>query len=62
MFILQFDALVAALPSSEGGEEAQLRRIAELQAENDAVGQELQRQLEAAGKFISLIESIRTHP
>ncbi|CAL5360794.1 unnamed protein product [Camellia sinensis] len=33
----QFDALVAALPLSEGGEEAQLKRIAELQAENDAV-------------------------
>ncbi|KAH1096037.1 hypothetical protein J1N35_012958 [Gossypium stocksii] len=47
----QFDALVAALPPSEGGEEAQLRRIAELQAENDAVGQELQKQLEAAGTF-----------
>ncbi|KAJ4703144.1 Mediator of rna polymerase ii transcription subunit 21 [Melia azedarach] len=45
----QFDALVAALPLAEGGEEAQLKRIAELQAENDAVGQELQRQLEAAG-------------
>ncbi|KAE7995448.1 hypothetical protein FH972_000237 [Carpinus fangiana] len=45
----QFDALVTALPLSEGGEEAQLKRIAELQAENDAVGQELQRQLEAAG-------------
>lgn len=28
---LQFDALVTALPLSEGGEEAQLRRIAELQ-------------------------------
>ncbi|KAL0398752.1 UNVERIFIED_CONTAM: Mediator of RNA polymerase II transcription subunit [Sesamum radiatum] len=35
----QFDALVAALPLSEGGEEAQLKRIAELQAENDAIGQ-----------------------
>ncbi|GJW36088.1 mediator of RNA polymerase II transcription subunit 21, partial [Tanacetum coccineum] len=45
----QFDALVAALPLSEGGEEAQLKRIAELQAENDLVGQELQKQLEAAG-------------
>ncbi|XP_057962017.1 mediator of RNA polymerase II transcription subunit 21 isoform X1 [Malania oleifera] len=72
----QFDVLVAALPLSEGGEEAQLKRIAELQvrnllgysfpihhcfytsifllhnfiqAENDAVGQELQKQLEAAG-------------
>jgi mediator of RNA polymerase II transcription subunit 21 len=29
--VLQFDALVTALPLSEGGEEAQLKRIAELQ-------------------------------
>ncbi|PIN21154.1 RNA polymerase II holoenzyme and mediator subcomplex, subunit SURB7/SRB7 [Handroanthus impetiginosus] len=29
----QFDALVAALPLSEGGEEAQLKRIAELQVQ-----------------------------
>lgn len=71
--------MIAALPLSEGGEEAQLKRIAELQvqdfiismkttetlkvvlliffscfelylqAENDFVGQELQKQLEAAG-------------
>lgn len=81
-FFVQFDALVAALPLAEGGEEAQLKRIAELQvlcyvlvapsqvlpcaysflafsciscqAENDAVGQELQRQLEAAGNFLNL--------
>ncbi|XP_016477606.1 mediator of RNA polymerase II transcription subunit 21-like isoform X3 [Nicotiana tabacum] len=45
----QFDALVAALPLSDGCEEAQLKRIAELQAESDVVGQELQKQLEAAG-------------
>ncbi|CAL8991034.1 unnamed protein product [Prunus brigantina] len=44
----QFDALVAALPLSEGGEEAQLKRIAQLEAENDAVGQQLEKQLEAA--------------
>ncbi|KAJ0080221.1 hypothetical protein Patl1_23519 [Pistacia atlantica] len=50
----QFDALVAALPLAEGGEEAQLKRIAELQSENDAVGQELQRQLEAAGELSNL--------
>ncbi|KAK6269002.1 hypothetical protein QUC31_013162 [Theobroma cacao] len=50
-YFQEFDALVAVLPSSEGGEEAQLRRIAELQAENDAVGQELQKQLEAASTF-----------
>lgn len=47
---MQFDALVAALPLSEGGEEAQLKRIAELQAENSVVGRELEKQLEAAGE------------
>ncbi|CAL1375401.1 unnamed protein product [Linum trigynum] len=51
----RFDALVTALPLSEGGEEAQLRRIAELQAENDAVGQELQKQLEAAEKALKQV-------
>ncbi|CAL5345727.1 unnamed protein product [Camellia sinensis] len=54
----QFDALVAALPLSEGGEEAQLKRIAELQAENDAVGQELQRQLEAAEKELKQVHDL----
>ncbi|XP_042477498.1 mediator of RNA polymerase II transcription subunit 21-like isoform X2 [Macadamia integrifolia] len=43
----QFDTLVNALPVSEG-DDAQLERIAALEAENEAVGQELQRQLEAA--------------
>ncbi|CAI0414366.1 unnamed protein product [Linum tenue] len=51
----RFDALVTALPLSEGGEEAQLKRIAELQAENDAVGQELQKQLEAAEKELKQV-------
>ncbi|KAL5773417.1 hypothetical protein ACOSP7_013006 [Xanthoceras sorbifolium] len=66
----QFDALVAALPLSEGGEEAQLKRIAELQCfivlvciltvqtENDAVGQELQRQLEAAEKELKQVQEL----
>ncbi|XP_022845618.1 mediator of RNA polymerase II transcription subunit 21-like isoform X3 [Olea europaea var. sylvestris] len=52
----QFDVLVAAIPLSDGDDEAaQLKRIAELQnkftgqAENDAIGQELQKQLDAAG-------------
>ncbi|KAI5330912.1 PREDICTED: mediator [Prunus dulcis] len=54
----QFDALVAALPLAEGGEEAQLKRIAELQAENDAVGQELQRQLEAAEKELKEVREL----
>ncbi|PQQ16039.1 mediator of RNA polymerase II transcription subunit 21 [Prunus yedoensis var. nudiflora] len=54
----QFDALVAALPLAEGGEEAQLKRIAELQAENDAVGQELQRQLEAAEKELMEVREL----
>lgn len=50
---LEFDALVAALPISVSGEEAQLKRISELQAENDAIGQELQKQLEAAEKELN---------
>lgn len=54
----QFDALVTALPLSEGGEEAQLKRIAELQAENDAVGQELQKQLEAAEKELKQVQEL----
>ncbi|XP_030972086.1 mediator of RNA polymerase II transcription subunit 21 [Quercus robur] len=54
----QFDALVAALPPAEGGEDVQLKRIAELQAENDAVGQELQRQLEAAEKELKEVQEL----
>ncbi|XP_073123262.1 mediator of RNA polymerase II transcription subunit 21 isoform X2 [Henckelia pumila] len=54
----QFDALVSALPLSEGGEEAQLKRIAELQAENDAIGQELQKQLEAAEKELKQVREL----
>ncbi|CAH1439986.1 unnamed protein product [Lactuca virosa] len=54
----QFDALVAALPLSEGGEEAQLTRIAQLQAENDLVGQELQKQLEAAEKELKQVREL----
>ncbi|KAF9618039.1 hypothetical protein IFM89_039474 [Coptis chinensis] len=54
----QFDALVAALPVSEGGEEAQLKRIAELKAENDAIGQELQKQLEAAEEELKQVQEL----
>ncbi|XP_028779561.1 mediator of RNA polymerase II transcription subunit 21 [Neltuma alba] len=54
----QFDALVAALPISEGGEEEQLKRIAELQAENDVIGQELQKQLEAAEKELNQVQEL----
>ncbi|KAI9088643.1 hypothetical protein K1719_029757 [Acacia pycnantha] len=54
----QFDALVAALPISEGGEEAQLKRITELQAENDIIGQELQKQLEAAEKELNQVQEL----
>lgn len=54
----QFDVLVAALPISDGGEEEQLKRIAELQAENDAVGQELQKQLEAADKELKQVQEL----
>lgn len=54
----QFDALVAALPVAEGGEEAQLKRIAELLAENDAVGHELQIQLEAAEEELMQVQDL----
>ncbi|XP_027175399.1 mediator of RNA polymerase II transcription subunit 21-like [Coffea eugenioides] len=54
----QFDLLVAALPLAEGGEEAQLKRIAELQAENDAVGLELQKQLEAAENELKQVQEL----
>ncbi|KAJ7970899.1 mediator of RNA polymerase II transcription subunit 21-like [Quillaja saponaria] len=54
----QFDALVSALPISEGGEEAQLKRIAELQAENDVIGQELQKQLEAAENELKHVQEL----
>ncbi|KAL9243515.1 hypothetical protein vseg_017391 [Gypsophila vaccaria] len=54
----QFDALVNALPLAEGGEEAQLKRIADLQAENDVIGQELQRQLEAADEELKRVQEL----
>uniref|UniRef100_A0A0D6R0L0 Mediator of RNA polymerase II transcription subunit 21 n=1 Tax=Araucaria cunninghamii TaxID=56994 RepID=A0A0D6R0L0_ARACU len=44
----QFDALVAALPLAEGGEDAQLRQIEQLQVENEIVGKELQKEIEDA--------------
>ncbi|WOL16203.1 mediator of RNA polymerase II transcription subunit 21 [Canna indica] len=52
----KFDALVAALPLS--GEEAQLKRIAELQAENEAVGLELQKQLESAEQELKQVQEL----
>ncbi|KAI3852094.1 hypothetical protein MKW98_020093 [Papaver atlanticum] len=54
----QFDVLVSALPVSEGDEEAQLKRIAELQAENEEVGQELQNQLEAAETELRQVQGL----
>ncbi|XP_068644360.1 mediator of RNA polymerase II transcription subunit 21-like [Aristolochia californica] len=54
----QFDALVAVLPISEGGEAAQLKQIAELEAENESVGQELQQQLEAAEKELKQVQNL----
>ncbi|KAL6188401.1 hypothetical protein ACLB2K_039794 [Fragaria x ananassa] len=54
----QFDALVSALPLSEGGEEAQLKRIADLQAENCLVGQELEKQLEAAERELDEVREL----
>ncbi|KAL5229883.1 hypothetical protein ABZP36_028659 [Zizania latifolia] len=50
----KFDALVAALPLSS--EEDQLKRIKELQAENEVVGSELQKQLEAAELELKQVE------
>ncbi|CAL5008664.1 unnamed protein product [Urochloa decumbens] len=50
----KFDALVAALPLSS--EEDQLKRIKELQAENEVVGLELQKQLEAAELELKQVE------
>ncbi|KAJ1694991.1 hypothetical protein LUZ63_011689 [Rhynchospora breviuscula] len=55
----KFDALVAALPLS--GEEAQLQRIAELQAENEAIGLELQKQLEAADLEMKQVQELFNH-
>ncbi|KAB2011886.1 hypothetical protein ES319_D09G050800v1 [Gossypium barbadense] len=56
--LVKFDALVAALPPSEGGEKAQLRRFTELQAENDSIGQELQKQLEVAVKELKQVQEL----
>ncbi|XP_062196535.1 mediator of RNA polymerase II transcription subunit 21-like [Phragmites australis] len=50
----KFDALVAALPLSS--EEDQLKRIRDLQAENEVVGLELQKQLEAAELELKQVE------
>ncbi|XP_020080081.1 mediator of RNA polymerase II transcription subunit 21-like [Ananas comosus] len=52
----KFDMLVAALPLS--GEDAQLKRIAELQAENEAVGLELEKQLEAAELELKMVQEL----
>ncbi|XP_042456394.1 mediator of RNA polymerase II transcription subunit 21-like [Zingiber officinale] len=52
----KFDVLVTALPLS--GEEAQLKRIAELQAENEAVRLELQKQLEATEKELKQVQEL----
>ncbi|XP_040382464.1 mediator of RNA polymerase II transcription subunit 21 [Oryza brachyantha] len=52
----KFDALVSALPLSS--EEDQLKRIKELQAENEIVGSELQKQLEAAELELKQVEAL----
>ncbi|XP_047332923.1 mediator of RNA polymerase II transcription subunit 21 [Impatiens glandulifera] len=54
----QFDALVSALPLLEGGEEGQIQRIAQLQAENDAIGQELEKQLQAAEEELKQVQDL----
>ncbi|XP_038980318.1 mediator of RNA polymerase II transcription subunit 21-like [Phoenix dactylifera] len=51
-----FDALVAALPLS--GEDEQLKRIAELQAENEAVGLELEKQLQGAERELKQVQEL----
>lgn len=56
--VKQFDTLVAALPIHEGGEEAQLKRISELQAENESIGTELQHELEAAEKELKQLRDL----
>lgn len=56
--VQRFDALVSALPDIQGGEEAQMKRIAELQAENEGFGQELQRELEAADFEMNQIQEL----
>ncbi|BAF22857.2 Os08g0135600 [Oryza sativa Japonica Group] len=54
---MMFDALVSALPLSS--EEDQLKRIKELQqAENEVVGTELQKQLEAAELELKQVEAL----
>lgn len=53
----KFDALVAALPLS-AGEEAQVKRIQELETENEAIGQELQKQLEAAEQELKQVQEL----
>ncbi|RXH80076.1 hypothetical protein DVH24_041223 [Malus domestica] len=52
-------ALVAALPLSEGGEETQLKRIAQLQAENDTRELQEVRELfgEAANHYVNMKKS-----
>ncbi|KAJ3676511.1 hypothetical protein LUZ60_003923 [Juncus effusus] len=52
----KFDALVAALPLT--AEEAQVRRIEELQRENESVGLELKKQLEMADLEMKQVEEL----
>ncbi|KQJ94980.1 mediator of RNA polymerase II transcription subunit 21 [Brachypodium distachyon] len=52
----KFDALVAALPLSS--EDDQMKRIEELQAENEVLGLELQKQLEAAELELRRVETL----
>ncbi|KAL2607414.1 hypothetical protein R1flu_025987 [Riccia fluitans] len=56
--VKQFDALVGALPLSEGGEEAQLKKIAELQAENESVGKELQDEMQSAERELKQLREL----
>ncbi|KAL3679824.1 hypothetical protein R1sor_022780 [Riccia sorocarpa] len=56
--VKQFDALVAALPLNDGGEEAQLKKIAELQAENESVGKEVQEEMQAAERELKQLREL----
>eukprot|EP00850_Spirogloea_muscicola_P023575 SM000369S13621 [mRNA] locus=s369:38857:39984:+ [translate_table: standard] len=53
-----FDRLVSSLPSTEGGEEAQLEVIRRLQAESDQVAVELQAELEAAEADLQRVNAL----
>ena len=52
------DTLVRSLPDTDSPEEEQLKRIAVLQEENEAVGQELDRELEKADSRLAELQDM----